>query len=1244
MEWPSVVADLDDQVNRLATEILDRKPLLKPDLLLSINSTPEQLSKLIIVDCCILTALDNIQSQALIDTGASINCLSSRLSKTLQNPKIKTYSYDLPKIVDVNGRTLAAGSRSTTVLWVALQDNKAHEMEFRIVDSSMHDVIVGAPWLKDVNAEIQCGPGLLIVPGDEDDTDDELELCTISLDGRGELEAFEELQEQLNTMGTAGADPTLPAEYSAFKDVFNPASAEKLPPDRGPLNHHINLMPGAKPPMGPIYSLSAGEREELSEYLDKNLAQGFIRRSESPCGSPITFAQKKDGTNRICVDYRQLNAITISNAYPIPLIRELFDTMAGAKIFTKLDLQSAYNLIRIQPGHEWATAFRTPRGLFEYLVMPFGLKNAPATFQSFVDRALKKCIDDGYAVVYLDDIAIYSRSAVDHGTHVKNVLEALRKAGLYAKLSKCKFSTPSMDFLGFVISDKGLDMDKERVKAITDWPVPTSLRALQAYLGFANFYRRFIPNFSAVLLPLTNLTKGTSKLPKKNAAKPGTLPWGAEEQLAFDKIKEAFTKAPLLVHYDQDLQVFLETDASQFAIAAIISQIPRGAPPDKQHRHPIAFYSRKLTETEQNYATGELEMLAIIEGTRHFRPYLGGNDQEVIVLTDHANLTYFMTSPTLNGRQARWLGELSRHNIRLVHRAGKANPADAPSRREDYNTGKIPPVNKYPALFEESQILSKELAWVENARQEVLRQQRQAAETIAFLSENHDALEVNVMATRSTTDQTPMAAPLSPLLQRIKSAMSLAQATSLCAENPALSISNGLVYYDNSKVFIPESCRLDVMKAVHDSPLSGHFGRETTLHKLRHWAYWPGMSTYVREYIRSCDACQRVKPPRHSPYGVLTSLPAPVEPWVHISMDFIVELPPSELPGKRYKDPFNAILVVVDRFSKMGYFLPTWTTITATELAHLFIDTIIKNHGAPESIVSDRGVLFTSAFWRTLAAQMRIETRLSTAYHPQTDGQTERLNSTLEQWLRTFVNYRQTDWAELLPIASFAYNSAPGSSTNKSPFEIVFGKLPRHPLIGEPRSSVEWPHAMKHLEKMKEIHEEVHSAIVDAQAMQAKYYDAKHTQRKYEVGNMVMLNAKNIRTDRPSKKLDYKLLGPYKITAKIGAQAYRLELPDSSRIHPVFHVALLEPFHQNKLAGREEAPPKPVGTITENRDEREWEVETVLDSRFINKKLFYKVRWKGFSKAHDDWQPAKNLANAAVLVEEFHQSHPSAPK
>jgi RNase H-like domain found in reverse transcriptase/Reverse transcriptase (RNA-dependent DNA polymerase) len=442
----------------------------------------------------------------------------------------------------------------------------------------------------------------------------------------------------------------LPRQYQEYTDVFSQTLARELPPARPTYDHRIELLPGQESGHGhsALYSMSEDELRVLRKYLEDNLKSQLISPSVSPVSSPVLFVRKPGGGLRFCVDYRRLNALTIKNRYPIPLLSETLARLSRAKYFTKIDIIAAFNRLRIAEGDEWKTAFKTRYGLYQYNVLPFGLSNGPASFQRYINDALARHLDQ-FCTAYMDDILIYSDNIHQHREHVRSVLQALRKAGLQADIHKSEFEVSQVKYLGLIISTKGVQMDPEKIDTIVGWQTPKRVKDVQAFLGFANFYRRFIKNFSLICKPLTATTQ-KGKLFK----------WTQECKEAFQYLKLRFTEAPILQRYDPDKPSTVETDSSDFVSAGVLSQ-----PDGNGILRPVAFFSKKLTPVECNYEIYDKELLAIIRSFEQWRPELEGSQSGVPieVLTDHRNLEYYMTTKQLSRRQARWSKFLSRFNF-----------------------------------------------------------------------------------------------------------------------------------------------------------------------------------------------------------------------------------------------------------------------------------------------------------------------------------------------------------------------------------------------------------------------------------------------------------------------------------------------------------------------------------------------------------------------------------------------------
>lgn len=1006
----------------------------------------------------------------------------------------------------------------------------------------------------------------------------------------------------------------LPQAYTAYRSLFDKETAAKLP-KHTKFDHAITLKEGSKPPFGPIYSLSQVELETLREYLERMLREGKIRPSESPAGAPILFVPKTGGRGlRLCVDYRKLNAITIPNRYPLPLMQELQDRVQGATVFSKLDLKNGYNLLRIKPGDEWKTAFRCRYGHFEYLVMPFGLINAPASFQAMMNEIMKEFLDRG-VVVYMDDILIYSKNIVEHRLLLSEVMSRLIEHGLAADLDKCVFEESSVEFLGYVISEQGLEMSKDKVKAIVEWEAPKTVRDVRSFLGFANFYRRFVEAYARLTIPLTNLTG-------KN------VPWRWTEacQKAFDDLKTRFTTAPILRHFDPSLQTVMETDASDFAISGILSQF------HGKILHPNAFLSHKMDAAERNYDIHDKEMLAIVKCAEVWRHYLEGSKHRVAIITDHANLQYFMTTKSYSRRQQRWSEKLSELDFTIIYRPGsRGGKPDALTRRTQdrpVKEGGEESSETLVRMFKPDQLheTPTESDWKLLEAVQSSRQPRVASVHLTKMQAvkfGEEFLE-KVRAAGQQDDE----------WKRVFESLSKGEETA--DEKVEL---KEQVLWREGLLWIPKSeeLRRSVLENEHDSRIAGHFGRDKTLEKVSRNFCWPSMKADVEDYVTTCPICRRNKASRHKRYGMLSALETPESPWTDIAMDFITSLPSSK--GQ------TQIWVIVDRFTKMAHFVPLPTNTDTTLLVEVFLREVWRLHGLPNSIVSDRDSKFTSKHWTEVLKRLGIRMRMSTAFHPQTDGQSERINQTIEAYLRIFCNFEQNDWVEVLPMAEYTYNNSVTNATGVSPFFANYGYHPRSnwPIEVEGKN----PASRIYVHWMESIHTQLRQNLEETRRRMGNYYDRKRSEvPKWKSGDKVWLDGRHIKSKLASKKLGPKMYGPFEIVEMLGKNAARLLLPKTWRCHDVFNVMLLEPYKRSTRFNR----PEDYETLDNIEAEKygddggEYEVEAIIaSSKDGKKKVRYYVKWLGYPVNESSWEPWENLQGAKDLIVEFHKEHRDAP-
>jgi hypothetical protein len=881
----------------------------------------------------------------------------------------------------------------------------------------------------------------------------------------------------------------------------------------------------------------------------------------------------------------------------------LQEQVKGATWFTKIDLKWGFNLVRIREGDEWKTAFRTQLGHYEYLVMPFGLTNAPATFQRMMNELLRPFINNG-VVCFIDDIVIYSHGTEDeHQTLVEKVFDVLVENGLTAEINKCAFHCKEVEFLGHIISGNGIRMTDGPTKAILDWKQPKDRHGVQVFTGFCNFYRRFIQNYSAVMGPITD----TLKIDKNN---PKQFNWGPEQEAAFYKILILFANTPVMRHFDPEIPAQVETDSSDFALGGVLSQKFE----DDGKIHPVAFFSKKLSPAELNYEIYDKEMLAIVRCFQEWRHWLQGTNHLVTVFTDHKNLEYFTTTKILNRRQARWAEILSCYDFRIIYRKGSENgKADALSRKPQFKPeqGGMTATGNEPLLKKEQWVagidISKETHFGEI--------QLSSIETVQFHS---DFLK-----------QIKAAIPHDDWYQGVLKNLHKDQQGVI---DERYSDIDGLLYWKH-RLVIPKELRKMVLENDHDSKIAGHFGRDKTLELLSRNFFWPGIDKEVRDYVKSCNSCQRNKASRHKRYGLLHPLEMPSSAWSSISMDFITDLPLS--------DGCTIIWVVVDRFTKMAHFIPLKDRKAPT-VASTFIKEIWKFHGLPTDIVSDRDSAFTSKFWSDIMARLGVRRNMSTSFRPQTDGQTERLNQVIEAWLRPHCNFEQNDWAELLPLCEFAYNNSHATATTMSPFYANYGWNPRSnwPTEFEPQN----PGSKLYAHWIEDVHRRVTDSLSKTRDHMSKHYDQKRQPPPdFKEGDLVMLDGRYIKTKRACRKLDAKMYGPFKIT-RIGSNKRhcQLELPPRWRIHPTFNVSLLERYH-----GRGGTPPEELADI--EAEDQDFEVEAIIaagpDTNDENPQHHqFLVKWCNWGHESNTWEPFENLKNAMPALQNFYDNHPMVPK
>ncbi|KAF5808599.1 putative nucleotidyltransferase, Ribonuclease H [Helianthus annuus] len=604
--------------------------------------------------------VNDIFARVLFDSGADESFVDHKFCKLLNMP-VKTLNVNYE--VELADGTIETVS---TVLDGCVISIKNHSFPLSLLPFKLagFDIVLGMDWLSHNQAQIVCNRKQVVIKtpsGDSltirGDTQYGLpEQVTMLKDSKCLKKGCVIYMEQVIFDEPKPKIEDIPV-ISEYPEVF-PEDLPGLPPDRQ-VEFRIDIIPGAAPVARAPYRLAPTEMKELRTQLDELLAKGFIKPSSSPWGAPVLFVKKKDGSMRLCIDYRELNKVTIKNRYPLPRIDDLFDQLQGVSYFSKIDLRSGYHQLKVRDEDVHKTAFRTRYGHYEFLVMPFGLTNAPTAFMDLMNRVCKPYLDK-FVIVFIDDILIYSKNRADHEKHLRCILKLLHHEKLYAKFSKCEFWLREVQFLGHVVSERGIQVDPAKVEAVMNWQEPKTPTEIHSFLGLAGYYRRFIENFSRIAAPLTSLTKKKVK-----------FVWGPKQQESFDILKQKLSNAPVLTLPEGTEEFVVYCDASHTGMGCVLMQKGK----------VIAYASRQLKVHEKNYTTHDLELGAVVFALKLWRHYLYGI--KFVIYSDHKSLQHLFNQKELNMRQRRWMETINDYDCEIRYHPGKANVfADALSRQE----------------------------------------------------------------------------------------------------------------------------------------------------------------------------------------------------------------------------------------------------------------------------------------------------------------------------------------------------------------------------------------------------------------------------------------------------------------------------------------------------------------------------------------------------------------------------------
>ena len=1068
-------------------------------------------------------------------------------------------------------------------------------------------------------------------------------------------------------------NPSLPEDKrkALEKVVQDNERAFGLDKRLGTIQHEIALplKEGTKPIAIRPYPLSKQKMEDLDKQVELWLQQGVIEPSKSPWGFPVVIVYRNDKP-RICVDYRQANTRIERDEFPLPRQDQVLQALQGAQWLSTLDALSGFNQMRIKTEDQPITAFRTPKGLYHFKKLPFGIHNGPAEFQRAMNDIMAQFLWI-FIIVYIDDLIVYSKTFEDHVDHLTQILQAVIESGMTLAPKKCFFGFQSLALLGQKVSRLGLTTQKEKVEAIDKLAPPKNIKTLQSFLGMMVYYASYIPYYAWIVNPLFKLLHKDQK-----------WEWSEKHKEAWELSKQTLKSAPILGYGIPGLGYRLYTDASYYGIAGVLHQVqpvmirdlqgtriydklktawdnkeeipilykemPEGSEnPRKKFEwakefeltwvwveRPILYGSRSLRPAEDHYSPTELEALAAKEFLIKFQNFLEG--ERILLVTDHSALIWSKTYSGINRRLLNTGNVFSQfRDLTVTYRPGRMNSnVDPLSRLEQ-----LVPEHQSP---EKDPDISIELGQsgepiTSGEWRKLVYKDNKAAEVFAIESIQIDQEVIEKYRKGYKTDT---------FFKRIMEDLKGVSDWSDPRHTLFFIKDNGLLYkYDTEGrelLCIPKDMQKEILQLHEELGENAHFGFEKTYNYLSRSFYWPKMVKSVKRYQETCDTCQKIHNDRRLPYGRLQPIPIPQYPFQEVSMDFIMPL--TESGG------YNGVYVVVDRFTKYVIIRPVTTRITAEETAEKFKSMVIIDHGLPEKVISDRDPRWREAFWGQLLVQIGSKTALSTAYHPQTDGQTEAVNQILEIALRAYT--QEGTWHDKLEDFQMAYNSSVHSSTGFTPFFLLNGKQMRKPsnlLIDQSqheRVGIDKQSTELFLDRMEAAWNRAKEALQFAQEVQRRSYNANHTPLTLEVGDQVLVNPHSLRMSGDWQKPGHKLLprweGPFEIIEKFGPNTYQIRLPPDWDIHPVLHVAHLKPYKSSdpEFDNRSTIPIRK----RKETDKEDWEIKRITAERYGRRKRKEGPRPKQYQgiwiiddkeEWTDEWVPAANFKNAPEVLAQW---------
>jgi len=937
----------------------------------------------------------------------------------------------------------------------------------------------------------------------------------------------------------------------------------------------------AKPIKQPPRRVPMAFAQEEKNLIDQMMQQGIIKTSCSPWSSPLVLVVKKNGKIRPCVDYRRLNAVTQKDAFPLPRISDCLDAVTGATLFSTFDLTSGYHQIPVKQEDTPKTAFVTKYGLFEFTTMPFGVCNGPATCQRLMELVLNG-LQWQICLIYLDDIIVFGNNFEDHIARLDLVLERMSAAGLKMKPEKCQLLKPEVIFLGHLVSCQGIQPNPDNTAKILAWPTPTTVTEVRQILGMGSYYRRFIKNFSAMVKPLTELTKKTNM-----------FNWNDECQLAFHNLKKAFTGTEIMGFPKDEGEFYLDTDACNTAIGAVLSQFQDG------QLRVIAYGSRTLNKAEINYCITDKELLAVRYFIEYYRQYLLG--RKFCVRTDHQALIWLFSLKEPKGRIARWLEILSAFDFCVEYRAGpKHGNADTMSRcfnprdcdcplTDNLEYLKCGPCKKCKKRAQDMfSSMSIPVSFTENILQTdqfdipnevdkvcVVKTRKQSAEESIWTPWNNGYSHKEL---HSIQKEDPDIGPIF----KWKECGSRPDRVELVEASPtlrhywylwdSLEITDELLFKkfhrkdgveSYNQFIVPFRLRKEIIKNMHNSVISGHLGKKKTKEKLAQRYYWYEMREDISIWISQCEICGANKPPNKSSKAPLGSMPVGA-PLDRLATDLLGPLPVTPR-GNKY------ILTITDYFTKWIeiFAVPDQTAVTC---AQIMLNDVVCRFGCPLAIHSDQGRNFESEIFQELCKILEIRKTRTSPRNPKCNGQIERFNRTLISMVKAYLCGEQTNWDINLGCLACAYRASPCESTGLTPNLMMLGREIRLPYelttegkgLNDSTNSVQWgSHALKIRERMRRAHHIAKRHLEVSAKRRKDYYDMKSNLISIEPFDKVWFLNEN-RKEGCCQKLMPLYTGPCLVLQKLNDINYKIQLNGQGTIKVVNHDKL-KPYKSSNI-------------------------------------------------------------------------------